>query len=209
MKCTLTLATLIAGSVFAAGSTYVVVGTGQTKCYGDRGEISAPQLGQPFYGQDAQHPDPLPSYKDNGDGTISDLVTGLMWIQDPGSKKTFDQAVADAAKCRTGNYDDWRLPTIKELYSLIQLNGIDPDPMSRDESKLTPFIDRSVFKFTYGKEADGDRIIDSQFASSTKYVSTTMNGNATMFGVNFADGRIKGYPITDRRRGEQKKYYVL
>jgi hypothetical protein len=200
---------LFAVTGFCAERPYAVVGTGQTKCYDNRGEISPPKPGQPFYGQDAQYSTNPPSYKVNGDGTVSDLVTGLMWIQDPGSKKTFDQAVADAAKCRTGNYDDWRLPTIKELYSLIQLNGIDPDPKSRDESRLTPFIDRSVFKFTYGKEADGDRIIDSQFASSTKYVSTTMGGNETMFGVNFADGRIKGYPTIDRRRGEQKKYYVL
>ena len=200
---------LLAVTGFCAEKPYAVVGTGQTKCYGDHGEIAAPQPGQPYYGQDAQHSVNPPSYKVNGDGTVSDLVTGLMWIQDPGSKKTFDQAVADTAKCRTGNYDDWRLPTIKELYSLIQLNGIDPDPMSRDASNLTPFIDCSVFKFTYSKEADGDRIIDSQFATCTKYVSTTMGGNATMFGVNFADGRIKGYPTTDRRRGEQKKYYVL
>jgi hypothetical protein len=200
---------LIAGPALADERPYPVVDTGQTKCYGDRGEIAAPKPGQPFYGQDAQYIGNPPNYKLNGDGTVSDLVTGLMWTQDPGSKKTFDQAVADTAKCRTGNYDDWRLPTIKELYSLIQLNGIDPDPMSHDDSRLIPFIDRSVFKFTYGKEADGERIIDSQFASSTKYVSTTMNGNETMFGVNFADGRIKGYPITDRRRGTQKKFFVL
>ena len=42
--------------------------------------------------------------------------------------------------------------------------------------------------------AKGERVIDSQMATSTKYVSTTMRGNETMFGVNFADGRIKGYP---------------
>ena len=39
MKYTLILATLIAGSVFADEPAYTVVGTGQTKCYGDRGEI--------------------------------------------------------------------------------------------------------------------------------------------------------------------------
>ena len=33
----------------------------------------------------------------------------------------------------------------------------------------------------------------AQYASSTLYVSTTMLGDPTMFGVNFADGRIKGY----------------
>ena len=106
---------LLAVTGFCAEKPYAVVGTGQTKCYGDRGEVAVPQPGQPFYGQDAQYSMNPPSYQVNGDGTVSDLVTGLMWIQDPGGKKTFDQAVADAAKCRTGNYDDWCLPTIKEL----------------------------------------------------------------------------------------------
>jgi len=36
-------------------------------------------------------------------------------------------------------------------------------------------------------------MIDAQYWSSTEYVSTTMNGSPTTFGVNFADGRIKGY----------------
>ncbi|MCK5001208.1 MAG: DUF1566 domain-containing protein, partial [Anaerohalosphaera sp.] len=60
-----------------------------------------------------------------------------------------------------------------------------------------------------GREDQGERIIDSQFATSTKYVSTTMNGNETMFGVNFADGRIKGYGTSDPRRGDGKLFYVL
>jgi hypothetical protein len=204
---------LLTGLLVAQGSwaavPYPVVDTAQVQCYDTKSAIEFPKVGNSFYGQDAQYSANPPSYKVNGDGTVSDLVTGLMWQQDPGEKKTFDQAVAGATQCRTGGYTDWRLPTIKELYSLIQLNGTDPDPTSRDESGLTPFIDRSVFNFTYGKEADGDRIIDSQYASSTKYVSTTMDGNETMFGVNFADGRIKGYPITDRRRGSQKTFYVL
>jgi hypothetical protein len=45
-----------------------------------------------------------------------------------------------------------------------------------------------------GDTSVGDRIIDAQYWSSTEYVSTTMDGAATVFGVNFADGRIKGYP---------------
>jgi hypothetical protein len=202
------LAVAVTATSFAE-VTYPIVDTGQNQCYGERSAIDFPKVGDDYYGQDAQYVANAPSYKVNDDGTGSDLVTGLMWQQDPGAKKTFDEAVADASKCRTGGYEDWRLPTIKELYSLIQLNGTDPDPMSRDESGLKPFIDASVFNFTYGKESDGDRIIDSQWASSTKYVSTTMGGNETMFGVNFADGRIKGYPIKDRRSGGQKTFYVL
>ena len=132
-----------------------------------------------------------------------------MWQKDPGSKKTYGRAVADASRCRTGGYNDWRLPSIKELYSLILFSGADPDPRSTNSSRQQPFIDTKYFKFRYGKASDGDRIIDSQYASSTIYVSTTMDGNRTMFGVNFADGRIKGYPIGIIRGRREKKYYVI
>ena len=55
-------------------------------------------------------------------------------------------------------------------------------------------------------EVKKERLIDAVWATSTKYVSNTMNGNNTMFGVNFADGKIKGYPLT--ARGKDKKFYV-
>lgn len=192
----------------AAAATYPIVDTDQAYCYDARTAIAYPSAGQPFYGQDAQYAANAPSYKVNGDGTVWDRMTGLMWTQDPGKKITFDQALSGAEKCRVGGYKDWRLPTIKELYSLIQLNGTDPDPNSTDTAGLIPFIDASVFNFSYGDPGRGERIIDAQFATCTKYVSTTMGGNETMFGVNFADGRIKGYP-TALRRGGKKTFYVL
>ncbi len=187
---------IIAGSILytlvsQAQLTYPVVDTGQKRCYNNYREISSPKPGQPFYGQDAQYLGNQFKYKDNRDGTVSDLVTGLMWQQYPGSKVTYKQATAGAKNCRTGGYKDWRLPTIKELYSLINFSGADIDPSSKSSS--TPFIDTKYFKFNYGNTRN-ERIIDSQYSTSTKYVSTTMFGNPTMFGVNFADGRIKGYP---------------
>ena len=196
------------GYTFAAQS-YTIVDTGQIRCYDNSIEIQYPKTGVAFFGQDAHYNGNQPAYKDNGDGTVTDLNTGLMWTQNPGSKKTHRQAVAGALKCKVAGYNDWRLPTIKELYSLILFSGTDPDPMSRDTLKQQPFIDSKYFKFQYGNEEQGDRIIDSQFATSTKYVSTTMNGNNTMFGVNFADGRIKGYPVGSTRGRREKTYYVI
>lgn len=203
------LCSLLLTSAAFSQANYPIVDTAQNRTYGERSEISYPKPGEKFYGQDAHYAGAQPAYKVNGDGTVSDNVTGLMWTQDPGEKMTFTEAVKGAAKCKVARHRDWRLPTIKELYSLIQLNGTDPDPMSRDASGLKPFIDDSVFKFTYGKEEDGERIIDSQFATSTKYVSTTMHGAETMFGVNFADGRIKGYGLEDPRGRGEKTFYVL
>ena len=185
---------------------YPIVDTAQTACYDARSEIAAPHAGEAYFGQDAQYAGPQPDYRDNGDGTVSDQVTGLMWTQDPGEKLTYQQALQGAASCRVGDYEDWRLPSIKELYSLIRFDGIDPGPQGA-RGELRPFIDSSVFDFAYGDESKGERIIDSQFASSTKYASLTMGGNETLFGVNFADGRIKGYPISSRRG--DKTFHVL
>ena len=193
MKHLMLTATAFASGAFAL--TYPIVDTGQTQAYGD------------YAGQDAHYLANAPSYTDNGDGTVTDNVTGLMWTKDPGEKMTYAQAVAHAPKCTVGGHKDWRLPSIKELYSLIKLDGLDPDPMAEETGNLKPFIDNTVFEFQYGDPSKGERIIDSQFATSTKYVSTTMGGNETMFGVNFADGRIKGYPIKSRR-GE-KTFHVL
>jgi len=36
-----------------------------------------------------------------------------------------------------------------------------------------------------------------------------MNGDATAFGVNFADGRIKGYGLTDPRTRQPKEFFVI
>jgi hypothetical protein len=188
---------------------YTIVDTAQISCYNNYTEIEFPEAGADFNGQDAQYIGNEPSYKDNGDGTITDLNTGLMWQSDPGEKMTFRQAVAGASKCRLAGNEDWRLPTIKELYSLILFSGTDPDPMSRNSSRQRPFIDTKYFKFRYGNPNRGERIIDSQFATSTKYVSTTMRGDETMFGVNFADGRIKGYGMRNPRTATDKTFHVL
>jgi hypothetical protein len=110
-------------------------------------------------------------------------------------------AMLNAAKY--GGYGDWRLPTIKEQYSLMNFTGKDPSGFTgTDTSTLVPFIDRTYFNFGFGDTSAGERIIDSQYASSNLYV-----GNTTMlFGVNFADGRIKGYGLT--LFGSDKTFYA-
>ncbi|MBF4694400.1 DUF1566 domain-containing protein [Fusibacter sp. Q10-2] len=177
---------------------YPIVDTGQDTFYNESRIIHAPSEGDAFYGQDATYTGNAPSYVDNGDGTITDLVTGLMWQQDPGEKMTWQEAMAGADSFELAGYDDWRLPTIKELYSLINFKG------ETGESAQTsvPYLDSQYFNFTYG-DVTGERFIDSQYATSTIYESTTFENNTTMFGVNFADGRIKGYPV------DGKDFYVM
>jgi Protein of unknown function (DUF1566) len=185
--------------------TYAIVDTGQAACYDDFAEIPDPAAGEPFSGQDAQHQGNQPNYADHGDGTVTDLVTGLMWQQGSAPYKlTFAEAQAYVDTLNTqifAGYTDWRLPTIKELYSLIDFRGMDPPPEGTDTSGLVPFIDTATFDFEYGDTSAGERIIDSQWATSTLYVANSR----MLFGVNFADGRIKGYGLSspDPMQGEK------
>ncbi|MCP3962130.1 MAG: DUF1566 domain-containing protein, partial [bacterium] len=192
------------GSLEAQGLSFPVVDTGQDACYDHRGRQSrCPSAGEAFFGQDAQRTGFEPRYADNGDGTVTDGVTGLMWQQAPAYGLSYDQAVAGASSARTGGHADWRLPSIKELYSLIDFRGV----TGRSAADSKPYLDTGVFEFEYGDVAAGDRFIDAQYCSSTRYVGTTMGGASTVFGVNFADGRIKGYP-TVRPGGRTKTFHV-
>ena len=171
---------------------YPIVDTDQTEFYSNEAIISEPAEGEAFYGQDGTYEGSQPSYTDNGDGTVTDNVTGLMWQQDPGDKIDWDDAVDKLETFELAGYDDWRIPTIKELYSLVHFSGV--TGTSSDTS--IPYIDTDYFEFEYGDAAGEPRFIDSQMLSSTIYDSTTLGGNTTVFGYNFADGRIKGYEIT-------------
>lgn len=170
--------------------TYPIVDTGVTKSYSNVGIIPKPEEGDPFYGQDSNYIGNEPSYTDNGDGTITDNVTGLMWQQDMSKKMTWDEAIDYAETSTLGGYDDWRVPTIKELYSLIIFTGTSGGEVAGEKR----FIDTDYFIQPIGDVSKGEREIDAQTWSSTVYVGTTMNGKETIFGVNFVDGRIKGYP---------------
>ena len=199
-----------AASAVQPNLTYPIVDTNQTFCYDDSSSIACPSERAAFYGQDAQYAGNAPRYQDNGDGTVSDLVTSLMWQQDPGEKMTYDQAVAGASSFNLAGYTDWRLPTVKELYSLIQFSGTDASIcMSGGACNSIPFIDTNYFNFEYGNTHAGERIIDSQWATSSVYTGTVFGGQQAMFGVNFADGRIKGYPTGVGRDGQIKTYFVI
>ena len=189
------VSSIILTTLTVNAQSYRIVDTSQEVCYDSIDVIICPEPGISFYGQDAQHDGYAPAYQDNGNGTVTDLNTELMWQKAVSEKMTFDEATAAADDFSLAGYDDWRLPTIKELYSVILFSGVDPSGWEgSDTDLLTPFIDTAYFEFEYGDESAGERIIDAQYWSSTVYVSTTMNGDETAFGVNFADGRIKGYP---------------
>ncbi|MHC4511132.1 MAG: Lcl C-terminal domain-containing protein [Planctomycetota bacterium] len=177
-----------------------VVDTGQRQCYDNRKPIRCPQPEKPFYGQDAQYDGIRMSYRDNGDGTVTDLNTHLTWQKTPpATHYTWDAAARYAEDLQLAGYDDWRMPTMKELYSLVAFYG--------SIRTLTAYIDTDYFDFEYPDTSRGYRIIDAQYWSGNKYVGVTMRGDRSAFGFNFADGRIKAYP-TGEGGGPTGRCYI-
>lgn len=176
--------------------SYRIAGTNQTLFFDDSGTIKEPKEGDAFYGQDANFQHNTPSYTDNQDGTITDKVTGLTWQKDF-QVMSYEQALEYAKKCTLGGKKDWRIPTIKEAYSLIIFSGTDASnrDMTRVPDGSIPFINTTYFTFSYG--SNGTRVIDTQLLSSTFNISSPER-RKNIFGVNIADGRIKCYPMNTR-----------
>ncbi|WP_028866071.1 DUF1566 domain-containing protein [Psychromonas aquimarina] len=177
---------------------YPIVDSNVSGFYSNDSQIKAPQQGAPFYGQDAHYQINKPSYTNNQNGTVSDNITGLMWQQKMGEKLTYQQALKQAQSLKLGGFSDWRVPSIKELYSLMQFSG-----RVKGQKAVTLFIDTKYFQQPLGSP----RQIDAQTWSATQYVGRTMRNDQTVFGVNFVDGRIKGYPKYHPRSRQANKMY--
>ena len=158
---------------------YAIVDTGQTACYDDDGEvITCPESGEAFYGQDAQFDGNQPSYTDNGDGTVTDNVTGLMWQQAPANTGlSYSEAEAYCESLVLGGHDDWRMPTTKELFSISNF------------SLGWPYLDTTYFDMA------GTTVSKDEQYWTEPYVGTTTEGGSNAaFGVNHGTGHIKAYP---------------
>ncbi len=199
-----------------AGS-FPIIDSGQNTCFDTTKIIPCQQPGGVFYGQDAQHDNIQPRYTLSGDGlTVFDKNTGLTWQRSPDTngdgvinspdKLTWPQVQTwpDTINAKKfGGFSDWRIPSIKELYSLMNFNGTDPSSMTTVTGGMLPFIDTNYFRFAYGDTTAGERIIDSQYASNNLYTG----GQQLLFGLNLADGRIKGYGLV-MPGGGQKTFCV-
>ena len=96
--------------IICRGASDYVMKTGQTESYasGDDGDLEAGVVW------------PSPRFTDNGDGTLADSLTGLIWEQSPDSaEKTWSSALSYANDSTLAGDDDWRLPNYYELATLL------------------------------------------------------------------------------------------
>jgi hypothetical protein len=104
-------------------------------------QIEGGTLGCQENGNDLIHPNTLGAFTVEPDGTVSDSRTGLVWDQcllgqdhanacdGPGDPYTWQQGLAAAEALNAQNWlghDDWRLPNVRELRSLVERACVQP-----------------------------------------------------------------------------------
>ena len=142
------LAFLILGSAAPVlAFDYLIPDTGQDLCYDweriicDEWHMDGPnqvcdsdpycpEEGEDFYGQDAQYTINPPDMTDNGNGTVTDNVTDLVWEQKNEDNDALTYTYANAAaycdNLSLGGFDDWRVPSRKEYSTILNLGRLSP-----------------------------------------------------------------------------------
>lgn len=124
-------------------------------------------------------------YINHGNGTVTDTRTGLMWKQcveglsgtncTTGSAKSYDWAgaLAHSESHSFAGHDDWRMPNIKELRSLVE------------ECRAWPAINDSLFPSQS----------DSEVWSGSPNSGYSLSAWAVMFGPGYASDIDRGYAV--------------
>lgn len=124
--------------------------TGQKQCWDENGKLLTDCKGT---GQDGEIqagvPPPDPRFADNHDGTVTDRLTGLIWLQDADAfgLRTWGQALTACNSLGAPSHGlndgsapgDWRLPNIKEIESLVDYGNVGPSiPTGHPFSNVRP-----------------------------------------------------------------------
>ena len=109
--------------------------------------------------------EPDSAYIDNGNGTVTDIETKLMWQQATAGKMNWYDAMSYCPGLSLAGYKDWRLPALGELWTLVDTGG---DP---------PKINKTYFPNTAA----------SWYWSSTTRAKDT---SYAAWGVKFYDGGV-------------------
>ncbi len=98
-------------------------------------------------------------YTDMGNGVVKDSKTELMWTQkdsyvDLGKSLNWNESNDYIKKLLTGDYSDWRLPTIAELKTIYEPSKLNKDIFG-GKIRLDPiFAESGPFSY-WSSEIDG------------------------------------------------------
>lgn len=139
-------------------------------------------------------------------GTVTDTETGLMWEQELASKYlqddipikyTWGEALAYCNTLETGGYRDWRLPTAKELLTIVNFAGSKKLVYPSVFSNIRTESDESYWTSTYAKHESNESPLTVHFSTimeSLKYYSDMAKAAKSTTSVLAVRG---GQPIKD------------
>jgi hypothetical protein len=105
----------------------------------------------------------LPDFVDNGDGTVTDRVTDLVWLKETdGKKRAWEPSIQYCENLVFAGHSDWKLPHNKELSSLVDLR------------KQKPAIDTDFFPDTDYKAYYWSRTPETRDAFRNMMSETTV-----------------------------------
>ena len=121
-------------------------------------------------------------FTDNGDGTVTDSNTGLMWQQAEAVSMNWEAAITYCEDLSLAEYSDWRLPNVKELRSIV------------DDRLYNPAIDTNYFPGA----------LASSYWSSTTYAYSSSNAWIVYFynGIVYYFSKTDGYFVRCVRGGQ-------
>ncbi len=134
---------LVAGNIKKDVTIFGVTGTHEGEGGGGTYNAAVPQTGQTTSYASGDDGDlekgvawPNPRFTDNSDGTVTDNLTGLIWLKNANAFgfRGWATALTDCATLNSGEAGlsdgsvegDWRLPNIRELQSLIDYGRYNP-----------------------------------------------------------------------------------
>ena len=122
-------------------------------------------------------------FTDNGNGTVTDNITGLMWQQeDDDVERNWEGAITYCEGLSLAGHDDWRLPNSNELTSIVDISlwapAIDETYFPKTNSSLywSSTTSVSLTSYAWYVSFDNGGVRDSSKSSSTRYVRCVRGG---------------------------------
>lgn len=134
------------------------------------------------FGEDNDYLFNAPYFTDNGNGTVTDTITKLMWQQTDGGEMTIENAALYCENLTLGGFNDWRLTDAHESFSIL------------NHQNSNPALNTSVFTTS---------------AAEYWWTSEHQANDANKIWVTNAGGGIGNHPKTETiSAGGSKRFHV-
>ena len=134
------------------------------------------------FGEDNDYNIHSPIFTNNGNGTVTDTVTGLMWQRSDGGEKTIENAAIYCDTLTLAGFTDWRLPNAHEAFSIL------------NHQRTNPALDIAVFPIS---------------GAEYWWTSNRQSNDITKIWCTNAGGGIGNHPKSETiSAGGTKKFHV-